>query len=29
MDVMYLAVALLFFALSAGMVTALKRLMEE
>lgn len=28
MDIVYLGVTLLFFALSAGMVVALKRLME-
>jgi hypothetical protein len=29
MDIIYLAIILLFFALSAGMVAAFKRLMEE
>lgn len=29
MDIIYLGVTILFFALSAGMVVAFKRLMEE
>lgn len=29
MDLIYLAITLIFFALSAGMVAGLKRLMEE